>query len=191
MTDTSSYLEQTDYWTSITRPGDYPRGMGKWMLHTTEPHRLYGILREEMLAGKLGDAYSIKTKTEAPPERGAVYTHTGPYTDQARIIRLAEELKEMDRIHDFQLTGPLLYKSDLHNTWCETLARPGDRYHALLKRNWLYQFSDGELVVNAVIQALHQALEQPPENADKEFLIIRSMLPPELFAGAESKLKED
>ena len=36
--------------------------------------------------------------------------------------------------------------------------------------------------MNAVIQALHQALEGPPENADKEFLIIRSTLLIELFA---------
>jgi hypothetical protein len=36
--------------------------------------------------------------------------------------------------------------------------------------------------VNAAIQALHQALENPPENADPEFLIIRSLLPEELFA---------
>jgi len=39
------------------------------------------------------------------------------------------------------------------------------------------------LVVNGVIQALHKAMEDPPENADTEFLIIRSMLPEEVFAG--------
>lgn len=177
------FIEQADYWTSLTRRGDYPRGLGKWMLHTGEPHRLFKILREEMLAGKLVEAYSIKTKTEAPHKGGAVYLHTGPYTDQGWITRLAEELLELDGTHNFLLTSPLLYKTDLHNTWCETLAHPEDRYHALLKRNWLYQYNGGKLMVNAVIQALHQALENPPENADKEFLIIRSMLPEELFAG--------
>jgi len=186
MTEETPYIEHTGYWTSLTRTGDYPRGMGKWMLHTGEPHRLYEILRAEMLAGKLVEAYSIKTKTEAPSGRGAVYLHTGSYTDQDRLLRLADELRALDGIHDFMLTGPLLYKSDLHNTWCETLARPGDRYHKLLKRNWLYRYSDGKLVVNAVIQALHAALEDPPENADKEFLLIRSMLPAELFAGKGS-----
>ena len=180
---TSPFIEQTDYWTSITRPGDYPRGMGKWMLHTGEPHRLYGILKEEMQAGKLGEAYSIKTQTEKPSAGGAVYLHTGPYTDQSRLLRLAEELRALNGIHDFQLTDPLIYKTDLHNTWVETLAHPGDRYHTLLKGNWLYQYSAGKLVVNAALQALHGALEDPPANADKEFLIIRSMLPKELFAG--------
>ncbi len=183
MTDPSPFLEQTDYWTSITRRGEYPRGMGKWMLHTNKPGRLFGILREETLAGKLIEAFSIKTKTEKPPKGGAVYLHSGPYTDQDRLLRLAEELRALDGVHDFKLTGPLLYKSDLHNTWCETLARPGDHYYALLKRNWLYRYSDGKLVVNAVIQALHQALEDPPGNADKEFSLIRSMLPAELFVG--------
>ena len=183
MTDPSQFIEAANYWISITRRGDYPRGVGKWMLHTDDPKRVFGFLREEILAGKLGEAYSIKTLTEAPPKGGAVYLHTGPYIDQARILRLAEKLQALDEIHDFQLTGPLLFKSDLHNTWCETLTRPGDRYHALLKRNWLYQYSDGQLIVNAVIHALHQALEDPSQNVDKEFRIIRSMLPKELFAG--------
>ena len=183
MTESSHFIETADYWTSLTRPGEYPRGMGKWMLHTDQPQRLFRILKEEMVTGKLAEAYSIKTLTEAPAEGGGVYVHTGPYIDQAIILRLAEELQALDGVHDFQLTGPLLYKSDLHNTWCETLCRPGDSYHALLKRNWLYQYSDGQLVVNAVIQALHQALEDPPENADTEFRIIRSMLPEELFVG--------
>jgi len=183
MTSTSPFLEQTDYWTSITRRSEYPRGMGKWMLHTNDPLRLYGILRNEMLARKLEEAFSIKTKTEAPLERGAVYTHTGPYTDQKQILRLAEELQALHGVHDFNLSGPLIFKTDLHNTWCESLARPGDRYHTLLKGNWLYKYSAGKLVVNAVIYALHRTLENPPENADKEFLVIRSMLPQELFAG--------
>ena len=186
MTGTPSFIEKSDYWTSLTRRGDYPRGMGKWMLHTNQPHRLFRILKEELLAGKLLEAYSLKTKTEEPPERGAVYLHTGPYTDRERVTHLAEELHKMNKDHDFQLTSPLIYKTDLHNTWCESLARPGDRYHTLLKRNWLYQYSDGKLITNAAIQALHRAMEDPPENADKEFLIIRSMLPVELFAGEKS-----
>ena len=102
---------------------------------------------------------------------------------------VAEEIHDIyDRV-DLRLTHPMIYKTDLHNTWCETLARPGDRYHALLKRNWLYQWG-GVLVVNAVIQALHQALEDPPENADREFLLIRSMLPGELFVGNEAEKKK-
>ena len=140
-----------------------------------------------MLDGKLAEAYSIKTKTEASIGRGAVYLHTGPYTDQSRLLKVAEELRALDGVHDLELTGALLYKSDLHNTWCETLAQPGDRYHTLLKRNWLYRYSDGKLLMNAVIQALHAALEDPPENADREFLLIRSMLPNELFWGEDSK----
>jgi hypothetical protein len=186
MTDPSPFLEQTDYWTSITRRGEYPRGMGKWMLHTDQPHWLYGILRDVFLAGKLAAVYSIKTITEAPPEGGAVYLHTGPYTDQNRVRAVAEEIHDIyDRV-DLQLTHSMIYKTDLHNTWCETLARPGDRYYALLKRNWLYKWG-GVLVVNAVIQALHQALEDPPRHADREFLLIRSMLPEELFVGKARK----
>ena len=82
-----------------------------------------------------------------------------------------------------QLVQPLLFITDLHNTWCETLSRPGDGYHELLKeKNWIYKYQDGDLVINAAIQALHQAMENPPDNADPEFLIIRSMLPGEVFA---------
>ena len=183
MTTPSPFIEQIDYWTSITRRSAYPRGLGKWMLHTDEPQRLFGILKEALLSGKLEEVFSIKTKTEAPSERGAVYIHTGPYTDEDRILRVAKKLQVLDEAHDFRLTSRLIYKTDLHNTCCESLSRPGDRYHTLLKRNWLYQYSGGKLVVNAVIHALHQALEHPPQNADKEFLIIRSMLPEELFSG--------
>jgi hypothetical protein len=91
-------------------------------------------------------------------------------------------LVSLDKTHEFQLKGPLIFKTDLHNTWCETLSRPGDGCHELLKRNWLYKHEDGKLVVNAEIQALHQAMEDPQEDADPEFLIIRSMLPKEVFA---------
>jgi len=78
---------------------------------------------------------------------------------------------------------PLTFKTDLHNTWCETLSLPGDGYHEMLKKqNWIYKYENGKLVVNGVIQALHKAMEEPPENADTEFAIIRSMLPEEVFA---------
>jgi len=32
-------------------------------------------------------------------------------------------------------------------------------------------------VINEAIQSLYQALENPPENADAEFIIIRTMPP--------------
>ena len=68
--------------------------------------------------------------------------------------------------------------------------RTGDGYHELLKeKNWIYKYQDGDLVINAAIQALHQAMENPPENVDPEFLIIRSMLPEEVFA-RESRSKK-
>jgi hypothetical protein len=185
-TNQSPFSELSDYWLSITRK-DYPfRGFGKWILSAEEPHRLYQILREMLLAGALPAAYSMKTKAE--PAQGAkagdVYIHTAPYTDQERVLQLAEELRELDGKHQFNLTGPLLFKTDLHNTWEFTISRPGDGYHELLQeQNWLYKYQDGKLIVNAAIQALHQALEDPPLNADQEFLIIRSLLPEELFAG--------
>ena len=184
---TSAFIELSDFWISITRKGDYPRGVGKWMLFTANPYQLYEILKEGMKQGKLESAYSVKTKAEQPEEGGSVYVHTGPYNDQDLVLRLVNELQDVIQGHDFQLTGPLLFKSDMHNTWCETLSRPGDGYHELLKRNWLYKYEDGKLVVNAVIHALHQALEEPPDNADPEFLIIQSMLPVELFAGEKER----
>jgi len=193
MPDTNSpFTELEDYWLSITRK-NYPfRGFGKWMLYTEEPHRLYRILENLIKSGALGDAYSIKTKTE-PTEgakAGEVYIHTASYTDQEKLLRLAEELRELDGVHQFRLVGPLLFKTDLHNTWCETLSLPGDDYHELLKKqNWIYKYENGKLVVNGVIQALHQAMENPPENADPEFAIIRTMLPEEVFAGKKKTKK--
>lgn len=72
----NQFIELSDYWLSITRR-DYPiRGFGKWILHTGEPHRLYQILREELLAGALKDASSMKTRTE-PGGRGCgLYPHS-------------------------------------------------------------------------------------------------------------------
>ncbi len=188
-TNQSPFIELSDYWLSITRK-DYPiRGFGKWILPTGEPHRLYQILREGLLSGALKDASSMKTKAEPPggAGAGAVYIHTAPYTDQEKLLRLAEELGELDGAHQFRLVGPLIFTTDLHNTWKETLSHPGDGYYELLhEQNWLYRYEGGVLVVNAAIQALHQAMEDPPENADPEFAIIRSMLPEEVFAREES-----
>jgi len=179
----SPFIEYSDYWLSITRQ-DYPsRGFGKWSLFTEQPQRLYRILEGMLKSGALGDAYSMKTRTEPREGLEKVYLHSAPYTDQEKQLSLVEELRELDGIHEFQLVRPLIFTTDLHNTWKETLSRPGDGYHELLhKNNWLYRYEGGVLVVNAAIQALHQALENPPENADAEFLIIRSMLPEEVFA---------
>ncbi len=185
-TNQSPFSELSEYWLSVTRKDHYARGFGKWMLFTGEPHRLYQILREELLAGALREASSLKTKAKPPQgaTAGEVYVFAGPYTDQESVLRVAEELREMNGVHQFRLVRPLTFKTDLHNTWCETLSRPGDGYYELLhEQNWLYKYQDGKLVINAVIQALHQVLEEPPENADPEFAIIRSMLPDELFAG--------
>jgi hypothetical protein len=161
--------------------------MGKWSLFTREPHQLYKALKELMISGVLQEASSIKTKREPTREVARVYLHSSPYTDQDKILRLVDEIRALDASHDFQLERPLIYTTDLHNTWKETLARPGDGYHKFLKKhNWIYRYQGGKLMVQPVIQALHQALEDPPENADPEFLLIRSLLPEILFAG-ESK----
>ncbi|MGB2963645.1 MAG: hypothetical protein WBB69_06630 [Anaerolineales bacterium] len=182
----NQFIELSDHWLSITRKDFLTRGFGKWILGSADPQRLYQILREELTAGALREAFSVKTKAKLPKgtKTGAVYVHTAPYPDRGKILRLAEELGELDVVHEFRLDRPLVFTTDLHNTWEFTLSRPGDGYHELLKaHNWIYKYSDGELVVNPAIQALHQAMENPPENADPEFLIIRSMLPEELFAG--------
>ena len=107
-TNQSPFIELSDYWFSITRK-DYPiRGFGKWILTAEEPHRLYQILREGMLAGALRDAYSMKTKAEPPQgaTAGDVYVFTAPYTDQELVLRLAEELWELDGVHQFRLARP-------------------------------------------------------------------------------------
>jgi len=188
-TNQSPFIELEDYWLSITRQ-DFPRrGFGKWSLFTEQPQRLYRILEEVLKSGALKDSYSMKTRAE-PGEgakAGKVYVYSAPYTDQEKLLRLADELRELDGAHQFQLVQPLIFTTDLHNTWKETLSRPGDGFHELLhKNNWIYLYEGGVLVVNAAIQALHQGLENPPENADAEFLIIRSMLPEELFAGFQN-----
>jgi hypothetical protein len=187
----SDFILLSDYWFSITRK-DYPaRGYGKWILFTEEPHRLYRILEELLKSGALAEAYSMKTKAKPSEGVGKVYLYSAPYTDQDKLLRLAEELRELDGIHKLKLVRPLIFTTDLHNTWKETLARPGDGYYELLhKYNWIYKYSDGKLGVNAAIQALHQALENPPENADPEFLIIRSLLPEVLFARPMSSNKQ-
>ena len=181
--ESSAFIELSDYWLSITRQDHPARGFGKWSLFSEEPHRLYRILEELLKSGALADVYSMKTRTEPRGGVEKVYVYSAPYTDQEKLLRLAEELRELDGVHQFQLARPLIFTTDLHNTWKEKLARPGDGYYELLhKNNWIYRYEGGVLVVNAPIQALHQALENPPENADPEFLIIRSLLPEELFA---------
>lgn len=177
------FIENKDTWLSCSRRGVDPRGAGKWMLHSEQPHKLYALLREQLLAGKLREAFSIKTRVDPPASGGSVYLHSGPYTDRPKMLRLVEELKVINETTPLGLTPPLIFKTDLHNTWCETLARPGDGYYELLKRNWLYRYDSGRLVVRAAILGLHQMMENPPENADPEFLIIRSMLPEHMFAG--------
>ncbi|MGB2963642.1 MAG: hypothetical protein WBB69_06615 [Anaerolineales bacterium] len=109
--DPSPFIELSEYWLSDTRK-DYPiRGFGKWTLSSEEPHRLYGILREELISGVLRDASSMKTKAEPShgAKAGAVYLHTAPYTDREKVLRLAEELGELDETHKFQLVQPLIF----------------------------------------------------------------------------------
>lgn len=186
MTEPDEFIELADYWLSITRKDHPSRGLGKWMLHTEDPHQLFEILKKAFVSGDLPDAISIKTKAEQPPGRGSVYVFSGPYTDRAKLLHLVEDLRELNEDTPLHLKEPLIYKTDLHNTWCEALSRPGDGYHELLKRNWLYRYQDGKLIVRAAILALHQALEDPPEDADPEFLLIRSLLPENMFAGLKS-----
>jgi len=171
-------------WLAISRPEVTARGIGKWMLHTRSPQRLFQALKKAFQGGSLPSALGLKTKPKHPPEGGAVYVYTGPYTDQDLILQLAEELRAVHGEHDLGLNRPLIYKTDLHNTWCETLARPGDGYYELLKGNWIYKYHQGTLIVNPPIQALHRALEHPPNNADPQFLLLRSLLPEVLFAGS-------
>lgn len=181
----SSLPETTRNWLAVSRPEVPARGIGKWMLHTSSPHRLFQMLKEAFHDGSLPSALGLKTKKQAPPTDGAVYVYTGPYTDQDLVLQLAEELRAVDEKHDLRLKPPLIFKSDLHNTWCETLARPGDGYYELLKGNWIYKYQMGKLIINPPIQALHRALEHPPENADPAFLLIRSLLPEGLFAAPQ------
>ena len=187
MSKPSPFIELNDYWLSITREDFALRGYGKWMLYTDEPHQLYKILRDELMAGRLADAFSIKTREEPKKNAvGEVYIFTAPYTDREKVTRVAEELKELNEKYNFDLMGPLSFKTDLHNTWWRNISRPGDGYHELLEMQiWIYKYKGGVLVVNAAIEALHKVLEDPPENIDQEFAIIRSMLPQELFAGDE------
>jgi len=185
MSKQNPFIELDDFWLSITRE-DFPlQGFGKWMLYTDEPHQLFKILKDELIGGGFPDAFSIKTRSE--PKDGAVgevYLFTAPYTDREKVPRVAEQLKALNEKFNFDLMGPLLFKTDLHNTWWRNVSAPGDGYHELLeKQNWLYKYRGGKLVVNAAIEALHKTLEKPPENVDQEFQIIRSMLPEELFAG--------
>lgn len=185
MTKPSPFIEMNDYWLSITRE-DFPlQGFGKWMLYTDEPHQLFNILRDELLDGGFPDAFSIKTLSE--PKKGGVgevYVFTAPYTDREKVLRVAEQLRVLNEKYNFDLMGPLLFKTDLHNTWWRNVSAPGDGYHELLeKQNWIYKYKGGKLMVNPVIAALHSVLESPPVDTDQEFLIIKSMLPEELFAG--------
>ena len=184
------FIKLDDYWLSITRKDHPLRGFGKWILYAEDPHQLYDVLREALLDGALPDASSMKTKAESPKDSktGKVYVYTAPYTDQELVLRLAQQIQELDGVQQLGLVRPLSFKTDLHNTWEFTLSRPGDGYHELLKENnWIYKYQDGKLVVNPAIQTLHQAMEDPPENADPEFAIIRSMLPEEVFAGSEHR----
>ena len=192
MAKPAPFIELNDYWLSITHEDFALRGYGKWMLYTDEPHQLYQILKGEMKKGAFSDAFSIKTRAE--PKNGAVgevYIFTAPYTDRDKVTRVALELKKLNEKYNFALMGPLIFKTDLHNTWWRNVSRPGDGYHELLEeQNWIYQYKGGKLTVNPVIQALHQALENPPAESDPAFLIIRSLLPEELFSGEWKESKK-
>jgi hypothetical protein len=110
-TDPSPFIELSDYWLSITLK-EYPtRGFGKWTPSTEEPQRLYGILREALISGGLSDTSSIKTVAKPPQgaKAGAVYLPTAPYTDREVVLRLAEELGELDEAHKVQLVQPLIF----------------------------------------------------------------------------------
>ena len=189
MAKPSPFIELNDYWLSITRE-DFPlQGFGKWMLYTDEPHQLFKILKDELIDGAFPDAFSIKTRSE--PKKGAlgeVYLYTAPYTDREKVLRVAEQLGVLNVKYNFDLMAPLLFKTDLHNTWWRNVSALGDGYHELLEQqNWIYKYKSGKLFVNPAIEALHRALENPPEDADPAFLIIRSLLPEELFAGEDRK----
>ena len=70
----ADFIELDDHWRSITRRDHNARGVGKWILGSADPHRLYQILREEMLSGVLLEVISMKTKKErAKGEGGGVY----------------------------------------------------------------------------------------------------------------------
>ena len=188
MNNHARFIELNDYWLSITREDFADRGFGKWILYTDTPQKLFGILREEMKKGGLADAFSIKTLAEPKKEGyGEVYVYTAPYTDREKVLQVAVQLQILNEGYNFDLLKPLIFKTDLHNTWWRNVSRPGDGFHELLeKQDWIYKLRGGKLLVNAPIEAIHQALEQPPEQIDQEFAIIRSMLPEELFAGEYS-----
>lgn len=84
---------------------------------------------------------------------------------------MAEQLGALNVKYNFALMGPLLFKTDLHNTWWRNVSALEDGYHELLEQqNWIYKYQGGKLLVNAVIEALHRALEDPPEDIDPESL---------------------
>jgi len=118
-TNQSPFIELSDYWLSLTRQ-DFPRrGFGKWSLFTEQPLRLYRILEEVLKSGALKDAYSMKTRTE-PGEGskvGKVYLHSAPYTDQEKLLRLADELWELDGAHQFQLVRALIERGISRSKW--------------------------------------------------------------------------
>jgi hypothetical protein len=182
--DLPPFIELSDFWLSVTRRDFDARGPGLWKLHTRQPQWVFQQLRMVLISGELAEVASIKVPHQPMGQVDKVYVNTAPYTDLEMVTRLAEELLVLHQRYDFQLTRPLHLITELHNTWLELYSRPGDSYHALLKyQNWIYKYQDGELEINAPIQALHQALEDPPEKADPELLRVRSLLPRELFAG--------
>jgi len=179
----NNFIELKNHWHSITVRDHYPQGIGKWKLYSRDPHRVYQILREILVDGGLEEVTSIKVRCEVVDGIDKVFVYTAPYTDLEKIIRLAEKLTALNQEHDFQLDRSLYFKTDLHTTWSKVYSQPGDGYHELLReKNWIYQYRDGELVINAAIQALHSAMENREENQDPEFQILRSLLPSNVFA---------
>ena len=191
MSKLSDYLELSDYWRSITRRPFLACGNGKWKIYTKDAHQVYKILREVYIASGLKDVTSIKVRDELEEGIDNVYVYTAPYTDLNKVSQLAEELLKLHWEHNFRMDRPLHFKTDLHTNWQKSISASGDGYHELLsKKNWIYKYVDGKLEINAIIDSLHQAMEDPPENADKEFAVIRSMLPREVFAGKGKESKK-
>jgi len=96
------------------RKPKYERESGKWLLFAEwrEIDRLWPIIQEALLSGRLGHSVKVATRKENPNaadnETGVICIFTDDFNDTFDVLRVADALRQLG------ITQKLVYKLDRH-----------------------------------------------------------------------------